>query len=81
MQQAETDIRIRIHKLIDKASNTQLDAVLQVLESSSINNKYSKEELDSFYERIQMFEDSGSSGYTVEESHAMIRNKHKQHDS
>lgn len=70
-------IRDQIHKLIDKASDTQLDAVLQVLESSSINNKYSKEDLDSFYERIQMFEDSGNNGYSVEESHAMIRNKHK----
>lgn len=60
MQQADTDIRNRIHKLIDKASDTQLDAVLQVLESSSINNKYSQEELDSFYERIQVFEDSGT---------------------
>ena len=72
-----SEIRDQIHKLIDKASDTQLDAVLQVLESSSINNKYSKEDLDSFYERIQMFEDSGSNGYSVEESHAMIRNKHK----
>jgi len=72
-----SEIREQIHKLIDKASDTQLDAVLQVLESSSINNKYSKEDLDSFYERIQMFEDGGSNGYSVEESHAMIRNKHK----
>lgn len=72
-----TEIRDQIHKLIDKASDTQLDAVLQVLESSSINNKYSKEDLDLFYERIQMFEDSGSNGYSVEESHAMIRDKHK----
>ncbi|SFQ03606.1 hypothetical protein [Parafilimonas terrae] len=72
-----SEIRDQIHKLIDKASDTQLDAVLQILESSSINNKYSKEDLDSFYERIQMFEDSSSNGYSVEESHAMIRNKHK----
>lgn len=77
MQQADTEIRNRIHKLIDKASDTQLDAVLQVLESSSINNKYSQEDIDSFYERIQMFEDSGTNGYSVEESHQMIRNKHK----
>jgi len=72
-----SELRDQIHKLIDKASDTQLDAVLQILESSSINNKYSKEDLDSFYERIQMFEDSDSNGYSVEESHAMIRNKHK----
>jgi hypothetical protein len=64
---------IKFHKLIDKASDTQLDAVLQLLESSSINNKYLKQDLDSFYERIQMFEDSGSNGYSVKESHTMIR--------
>ncbi|HEX5153872.1 MAG TPA: hypothetical protein VFW07_20640 [Parafilimonas sp.] len=73
-----SEIRDHIHKLIDKASDTQLDAVLQVLESSSIENKYTQEDIDLFYERIQLFEDSGSNGYSVKESHAMIRNKHKQ---
>ncbi|QEC66888.1 hypothetical protein FRZ67_06105 [Panacibacter ginsenosidivorans] len=72
-----SEIRDQIHKLIDKASDTQLDAVLQVLESSSVENKYTKEDFDSFYERITMFETDGSKGYSVEESHAMIRNKQK----
>ena len=72
-----SEIRDQIHKLIDKASDTQLDAVLQVLESSSLENKYTKEDIDSFYERITMFEADGSEGYSVEESHAMIRNKQK----
>ena len=72
-----SEIRDQIHKLIDKASDTQLDAVLQVLESSSLENKYTKEELDSFYERITLFEADGSKGYSVEESHAMIRNQQK----
>ena len=71
------EIRDQIHKLIDKASDTQLDAVLQVLESSSVENKYTKEDIDSFYERITMFEADRSKGYSVEESHAMIRNKQK----
>ena len=72
-----SEIRDQIHKLIDKASDTQLDAVLQVLESSSVENKYTKEDLDSFYERITMFEADGSKGYSIEESHAMIRNNQK----
>jgi hypothetical protein len=72
-----SEIRNQIHKLIDKASDTQLDAVLQVLESSSVENKYTKEDIDSFYGRITMFEADGSKGYSVEESHAMIRNKQK----
>lgn len=72
-----SEIREQIHKLIDKASDTQLDAVLQVLESTSVENKYSKEDLESFYERITLFEADGSKGYSVEESHAKIRNKQK----
>lgn len=72
-----SEIRDQIHKLIDKATDTQLDAVLQVLESSSVENKYTKEDLDSFYERITMFEADESKGYSVEQSHAMIRNKQK----
>jgi hypothetical protein len=71
------ELRKQIHKLIDKASDTQLDSVLQVLESSSIDNKYSQEDINSFYERLQMFEEGGSRGYSVEESHNMIRNKQK----
>ena len=67
-----SEIRDQIHKLIDKASDTQLDVVLQVLESSSVENKYTKEDIDSFYERITLFEVDGSKGYSVEESHAMI---------
>jgi len=72
-----SEIRNHIHKLIDKASDTQLDAVLQVLESSAIDNKYSQEDLESFYQRILLFEADGSKGYSVEESHELIRAKHK----
>jgi hypothetical protein len=72
-----SEIRNHIHNLIDKASDTQLDAVLQVLESSSLDNKYTQEDIDSFYERIDMFEDSGSKGYSVKESHDIIHNKRK----
>ena len=72
-----SEIRNRIHNLIDKASDTQLDAVLQVFESSSIDNKYTQQDIDAFYERLNMFEDSGNRGYSVEESHNMIRNKQK----
>ena len=70
-----SEMRNRIHNLIDHASDTQLDAVLQMLESSSIDNKYTQEDIDSFYQRIDMFEESGGSGYSVEESHDMIRKK------
>ena len=73
------EIREHIHKLVDNASDTQLDAVLQLLESTSIDAKYSKEDIESFYERIQLFEAEESIGYSVDESHASIRNKYKQH--
>ena len=70
-------IRQQIHKLIDEANDNQLDVVLEVLTPSS--SRYTQEELDSFYQRLQLFVDSGSKGYSVEESHALIRNKHKEH--
>ena len=70
-----SEIRSHIHQLIDDASDTQLDAMLQLLESSSINKKYTKEEIDSFYERILLFEANPRKSYSVEESHAIIRNK------
>jgi hypothetical protein len=72
-----SEIRDRIHNLVDKASDTQLDAILQVLESSSIDNKYTQRDIDSFYERMNAFEDGGLHGYSVEESHNMIRHKRK----
>ncbi|MEP6683308.1 MAG: hypothetical protein ABJA35_08610 [Parafilimonas sp.] len=71
-----SEIRDQIHKLIDKANDTQLNAVL---ESSSIDNKYSQEDIDSFYERITLFEADGSKDYSVEESHNMIRNTSKKY--
>ncbi len=70
-------IRQQIHKLIDEANDNQLDVVLEVLTPSS--SRYTQEELNSFYQRSQLFEESGNNGYSVEESHELIRNKHKQH--
>ena len=75
---ANSDIRQRIHQLVDKANDNQLDVLLEVLEPSL--SRYTPEEINSFYTRVQLFEASGSKGYSVEESHALIRNKFKQHD-
>jgi hypothetical protein len=69
-------IREQLHKLIDEANDNQLETVLEVLQPSS---RYTDEELNSFYNRIQLFEESGSQGYSVKESHELIRNKFKQH--
>jgi hypothetical protein len=74
---ATQEILSQIHKLVDEANDNQLDAVLEVLKPSS--TRYTSEELNSFYQRTRLFEESGSKGYSVEESHALIRNKHKQH--
>ena len=72
-----SEIRQQIHKLVDEANENQLDAVLEVLQPTP--SHYSQEEINSFYLRAKHFEDSGSKGYSVEESHALIRSKHKQH--
>lgn len=73
-----SEIRSHIHNLIDNASDAQLDAVLRVLELP-YPSAYSEEDLDTFYERLKLFETAGSKGFSVEESHAMIRSKNKQH--
>ncbi len=69
-------IRKELHELLDKADENQLEIVREVLQPST--SRYSNQEIDSFNQRINLFEESGSNGYTVDESHAMIRNKHKQ---
>jgi len=68
------EIRKELHNLIDKADEIQLEIVRVVLLPS--NSRYSQQEIDTFYRRIQLFEDSGSNGYSVNESHAAIRNKY-----
>ena len=70
------DILKELHNLIDRADEIQLDIVREVLKPS--NSRYSQQEIDSFYHRIQMFEESGSNGYSVNESHAAIRTKYNQ---
>ena len=68
----------QIHKLVDKADQSQLDAVLELLQPSS--SRYSAEEINSFYLRLKKFDDDGK-GFSVNESHELIRNKHKKHGS
>ena len=70
------DIRQQIHMLIDQANENQLDAILEVLQPAA--SSYTPEETNSFYQRAKQFEDSGSNGYSVEESHALIPSKFEQ---
>ena len=69
-------IRKELHELIDRADENQLEIVREVLQPST--SRYSNQEMASFYQRIQVFEKGGSNGYSVDESHSMIRNKYKQ---
>ncbi len=74
---ASSEIRPRIHQLVEEANDNQLDAIPEVLEPSS--SRYSQEEVNSFYKRVDLFEEGGRKGYSVEDSHALIRSKFKQH--
>ena len=65
--------RLEIHKLIDKANEHQLDAVLEVLTPS--NSRYTQEEIDSFYNRVRLFEESGSKGSSVVDAHSNVCKK------
>jgi hypothetical protein len=71
-----SDVRQQIHKLVDEANEHQLDAVLEVLTPST--SRYTQEEINSFYNRIKLFEESGSKGSSVAEAHANIRSKYNQ---
>jgi hypothetical protein len=71
-----SDMRKQLHRLIDEASDNQLDAVWKALQPP--NNRYTKEELNLFYKRLEQFEQNDISGLSVEESHEMIRTKFKQ---
>ena len=69
-------IRKELHELIDRADENQLEIVREVLQP--FTSRYSNQEMASFYQRIQVFEEGGSNGYSVDESHSMIRNNYKQ---
>lgn len=73
---APSEIRQYIHQLVDKANEKQLDEVLEILQPSS--GKYSGEDLDNFYKRVRAFEEAGSNGLSIEESHQSIRDKYRQ---
>ncbi len=70
------EVKKELHELLDSADENQLEVIREVLKPST--SRYSQEEIDSFYHRINLFEESGSEGYSVEESHSLIRNKYKQ---
>ncbi len=68
-----SDVRQQIHKLVDEANTHKLDEVLEVLTQK--RSSYTQAEIDSFYNRVKLFEEGGSKGSTIEEAHANIRSK------
>jgi hypothetical protein len=66
-----SDVRQQIHKLVDEANEHQLDAILEVLTPTS--SRYTQEEINSFYNRVKLFEEGGIKGSSVAEAHANIR--------
>ena len=68
-----SDIRQKVHALIDEANDTQLNAVLAILDSNS-SSPYSQADIDVFYQRLQSLEEDGSIGYSIEEARDLIRN-------
>ncbi len=71
-----SDVRQQIHKLVDEANEHQLDAVLEVL--TPFSSRYTQEEINSFYNRVKLFEESGNKGSSVTEAHANIRSKYNE---
>lgn len=71
-----SEVRLQIHKLVDEANEQQLDAVLEALKP--YNNRYTQDEINCFYNRIKLIEESESSGSSVAEAHANIRSKYNE---
>jgi hypothetical protein len=71
-----SDIRQQIHKLVEEANENQLNTLLEVL--SPDKNCFTQDEINSFYNRVTSFEESGSKGNAVAEAHANIRSKYIQ---
>lgn len=75
-----TEIREKIHQLVDTASDGYLAEVLDLLEqehSSSSSYKYSKEDIERFNEISQDLKNNPTSGMSVEEAHQFVRNTYK----
>jgi hypothetical protein len=67
--------RQQIHKLVDKANEHQLDAVLEILTQHT--SLYTQEEINSLYNLVKLFEEGGSKGSSVTEAHVNISNKYR----
>jgi hypothetical protein len=68
--------RQQVHRLVDEDEENLLDALLELLTHSP--SRYTQEEINSFYTRIKLFEESGSKGSSVAEAHANIRSNYYQ---
>jgi hypothetical protein len=64
-------IRQQIYKLVDEANEHQLDAVLKILNQHT--SRYKQEEINSFFNRVKFFEESGSKGSSFTEFNGNIR--------
>lgn len=74
-----SNLRQQVHQLVDAANENQLDAILELLQPSP--SRYTKDELASFYLRVKQMDENNNKGYSVEESHNLIRSKFKKHGS
>lgn len=70
-----TEIREKIHQLVDTASDGYLVEVLDLLEQehSSSSYKYSKEDIERFNKQAELYEQGKLKTYTFEEVKAMIK--------
>jgi len=71
-------VREELHKMIDEADDERLDEIYGLLNDDGTNySKYSDEDLEMFYSRLEEHEAGGGKNYTIEEVFNMVRNKKK----
>jgi hypothetical protein len=73
-----TDIKQKLHQYIDTADEKKLQAIYTILEDEIEGDFfYSKEEINSFYDRRKKHLTGESKSYSVKEAHNSIRQNPK----
>ncbi len=67
--------RNKIHRLIDLANENQLEVIYELLNPTTA--MYSQEELNTFNERATLLEQNTFHGYSVQDSHDLVKSKFK----
>ncbi len=70
---APVEIRAQLHRYIDTADDTNLEAIYAILQGNQQAEKFSPEDLKEFYDRRAEYLEGNTPTYSVKEAHDLIR--------